>query len=171
MEFKNQLEDMLIKIGYVHGEVFEETHSAYYWEILLSDLVFDPVIKKILEKDFDFPEEDEDRLRLTLQETISNSYVRGCRSSKELDVAYKVFFGEKGIVFTVVDDSQGFDHQAKLEKARANHNGLTDERVLDPDKGKEYPGGTGMYCLLHFADEFCYNEKGNALAVRFDLKR
>lgn len=112
-----------------------------------------------------------DEITLTIRELVMNSaWDEECKLDN-LPVTAFLFPGKKGILFRVTDQCSGFDHKSEVKKARENKAGLSKAQVLDSDQTAEddYPGGTGMFCLVNFAQAFVHNELGNDVAVRFEV--
>ena len=173
MEFEQKLGAMQEKIMY-SGEKISYKYSAEYWNSRLGSKlqqrkIFDPIFQRIFDKDFDFPERREKEIEVTLEELLMNSY-SACDELPELFVELISYFGKEGIVIHVRDEGPGFKPNEKITWRRANLDQLTDEMVLYDRGSENYPGGTAMYCLLKFANDFMYSETGNQVVVRFDLK-
>ena len=118
-------------------------------------------------KGFKFPERRKDEIDITLLELVSNSSTHACEESENQYIEYTVYFGTKGIVAQIKDDGPGFNHKAELRKRQQSTNQPSDEVLL----GDEPPSGSGLLCLLRYTNDFQYNDKGNEVAVRFELSK
>lgn len=134
------------------------------------DIYMDPVIERLFDEGFIFSERREQEIRVTSMELILNSFDHGCKNRGDLFVEFKTYFGEKGILIQVIDDGPGFNHRREIQKRKKTQDKLTPEIVLSFEENNDYPGGSGIYCLLEFADDFQYNKKGNGIMARFDLQ-
>jgi len=172
MDFEERVKEMLTVVGHENGRheilVFEK--SAYNWYHDNANHYLNPLVEKLFENGFELSERREQEIRHTSDEMVVNSY-RACGCSEDLRTVFQAYFGDRGIMVRLDDNGEGFDHEAEVRKARGNPNGLDDERVLYRSSDEGYPGGSGMYCLLNFADDFQYSEKGNSVAFRLDLQK
>ncbi len=170
MSFHNRLECILEGIGHFKGgrEIVRFRDNARNFSHYRARVYFDPVLEKLFEKEFKFSEGKEDKMRVTSEELLSNSF-SACKEKDDLFVEYIVYFGTGGIAIHIKDEGPGFDFETEIRKRENNLNGLTDDLVLYGRGNWDYPGGTAIYCLLNFVQDFQYNEKGNEVVVRFDL--
>lgn len=170
IETPSQLTEMLKQIQYTgeHITLTEKASNAVL-SFTMEDGALGPIISKLFKLGFEFDEETEDKIRVTVQELCLNSSI-ACHESEDLVIKMKFYYGEKGLVVDVADQGLGFDHQAAVFSASKKTN-LNKESVLYGKSEHDYPGGTGLYCLLNFANAFQHNQKGNRVIARFDLTK
>lgn len=104
------------------------------------------------------------KIEITTTELLLNSAWEG-GDSEDLPVLFRIATSTRGLVLRVTDQLGGYDYHQALDRARENPNNLTDTQVLCERGVSEYPGGSGLYCLLHFTDAFVHNEEGNDVAA------
>lgn len=166
MPQNNKLKDALEAIELIDKLIFIDT--AYDWTKYRSMRHFDPVLQKLFDLGFEFSERKEEEMQVTSEELLLNSRC-ACDESENLNITYEVYFGKKGIILRIIDDGPGFDHRKELRERLQNNRGLTVDMALYERSCDDYPSGTGFFCLIHFAEDFYFNEKGNEITVRFKL--
>ncbi len=172
MEFEKKLEEMLSYIKFNRGASksfsFRGPGNPAYWALGTGRNYMDRNLQQLFDDGFVFSEEKELMMERTIEELLLNSCIDGCRESDDLNVMLNSYFGDKGIVFHIKDDGNGFDYKSKLaQRKRELH--LYDRNTVLSDSRESKRSGHGMYCLLTFPDDFSYNKQGNEVAVRFDL--
>ena len=87
-----------------------------------------------------------------LNESIANAMGRGNQNTTYLPVSFKLFFGEKGIVFRMRDSGEGFDYTSKIRQLRS---------------GEKYfqNSGAGLAMLEKSPFEASYEGNGNILNI------
>ena len=87
---------------------------------------------------------------------------------EECDVYIEYYFGKKGILIRIKDEGPGYDYKEEAEK-KERRSKLTRDVVLHGKHPEDGAGGTGIYCLQNFADDFVHNESGTEVIVQFSL--
>ena len=177
-KFKEKYEQMIQEIEPVEDLIKYFRYSAYGWlndrirngkhSIDVVDACFNEVLEALFDLDIEFSERQEQEIRVTIEELLLNSST----AAEERDdkfVSCEYVIGRKGVVIKVKDEGQGFDYKSELTKGKKNEQGLTDEKVLYGRLDSSYPGGTAMYCLINFANDFQYNQQGNGVVLKFEL--
>lgn len=161
---------MLEKIQY-GGQYLESTHDAETWsqDLSINRAVTEMIVKKLFELGFEFEEELEEKISTTILELILNSSC-ACLESADFKICFKAYFGESGLVIDIADQAGGYNYDQAIADAQSR-NDNTDQKVLYGANSDDYPGGTGLYCLLNFANAFEHNKKGNRVIARFDLSK
>lgn len=174
--FPYTFEKMLKSIGTVQ-KVVPDRHSAKDWispvarsPRFYTDAHFERVLKFLIENEYDFPERREQEVRVTMEETVSNSSF-ACYERRDMDVELTTHIGESGLVMHIQDCGPGFDHKKKIEERRRTLLKYPDELFLYGRSRNDFPGGAGLSCLLRFPDEYHFNQKGNELAMLFKLQK
>ncbi|MBD3319119.1 hypothetical protein GF342_04390 [Candidatus Woesearchaeota archaeon] len=164
--------------------------SAYDWNFdIQPDNYFEPFVDAILEGNFDFSEEQEDTLAVTLLEIIANSRRAltviddhsGTESySREKTIRYRAWLGDKGLVVHIQDEGPGFDHRRHVWQRRETIRHRRHEDLLALDRAVRNPyrdialdgvNGRGTYCLIRMTNAFRYNPAGNEVAFCVELSR
>ncbi|MCC7433033.1 hypothetical protein IT412_05950 [Candidatus Peregrinibacteria bacterium] len=164
------LPSMLEKIEY-SNQYLEFIHDAETWleHLVIKRDVIDVIVKKLFELGFEFDEELEDKISTTILELVLNSSV-ACLESSDFKICLKVYFGDRGLVIDIADQAGGYDYDRAIADTQSRDD-KTDQQVLYGNTSDDYPGGTGLYCLLNFAEAFAHNKKGNRVIARFDLSK
>lgn len=162
----DQLPNLLETINF-DNTTLDFVLSAEDWKYE-SDKIFKQILGKIFQSGAELAEEREDEIRTTFEELILNSFI-ACNERADLKISLTTYFGANGIVVHIIDEGPGFDHLKVVEKSKLNQLGLTREKVLYPNSKEDLPGGTGIFCLLNFSQNFQFNQKGNELAVQFNF--
>jgi len=139
--------------------------SAYEWSRSCNKKI-DEILRKIFDQEIEFTEENEAEIVTTLEELILNSF-SACNEEEKLRIHLTAYFGKIGLVIHLSDDGPGFDHIETLDVSRQNTKRLTKEQVLYCRHENNYPGGSGMFCLLNFSQNFQFNKRGNQIIVEF----
>lgn len=160
----DKLPNMLEEIGY-EGTQQDYDMSAYDWSFY-GNTEIKKILQKIFDQEIEFSEENEAEIVTTLEELILNSS-SACNEDESLKIQLTAYFGKKGLVIHLRDEGPGFDCRKALEVSRQNTKRLTREQVLYHRNETNYPGGSGMFCLLNFSQNFQFNEKGNQIIVEF----
>jgi len=121
-------------------------------------------IKKMissLEKCFVLDEENEYRIRLILNELISNGYVHGNRMQEDklVHIYMKVGYPDQ-VTFLIIDEGDGFDYRSKLKCCE-------EKETIDLDCLLE--GGRGLKLVKSMANVLMFNRKGNKVLVKISL--
>ncbi len=90
---------------------------------------------------------------LVLRELLNNAVIYGSGSNSSKTVRYRLELKEPHLVMAVADEGQGFDWQA----AQAIEVELSSEQ------------GRGQLILKSYCADVAYNEKGNAVTVKFEV--
>lgn len=158
----NRLSDLLSEIG--NADIsFDVRMSAYEWCDHYTQEIAE-ILKKIHDRGIEIDLVRKDEITTTLEELILNS-IFACDEGKDLAIHVRLYLGQIGIVLHIADEGEGFDHAVTLERSRLNPGKLTRDKVLYNRDEPSYPGGTGMFCLLNFSQNFQFNPKGNELVV------
>ena len=172
--FESRTEQMAQAVSPIEDLQQSFRYSAYDWSLRyvrrtqLIEHCVDKILEHIFDLDIEFPERKEQEIRRTIEELLINSS-SACFETHDAFITLECTIGREGLVIKVSDPGPGFDYTAELENRRTNPNGLTDDKVLYHVGDNDYPGGSAMYCLLHFTQDFQHNEVGNEVVVKFDL--
>ena len=170
MSFEGRFIEMLEHVGYDLAEQpirFISPTSATVAEMNF----FDPILLELFARDFVFSEKREHEIHRTLWELLVNAR-SACHEDLRKFVQIDSYVGGEGFVSRVVDDGRGFKAPQIIEERRKQLSLYDRERVVAGGFGRGEgcnDGGVGTYCLLTFANDFQYSDKGNEVAVRFDL--
>jgi anti-sigma regulatory factor (Ser/Thr protein kinase) len=171
---QQELEIILKRTGYQQAHIYFRC-SAYDW-VNHSENKYMRASDKILQKFFDanqrLSKRKEIEIKTTLYELMLNS-CEACNERYDLFIEYRVYSRDRTIVIYVKDEGQGFDHQKEVRKRNSFMRKISnfehfDKKILlggeaTPDKG------TGLYCLLRFANDFRYIGKGNEIIAKFNF--
>ena len=139
------LKRMLDSIEVIPGSNFivKRTAKQCCWDDV--EEVTDRAMEWILENDFEFSEEREMEIKITIEELLLNGgSATGENSGKDIYIEF--YFGKKGIVVRIKDQGPGFDYKKALQDAKkSDRQALTREKVLYERDSKDYPGGTGTF--------------------------
>ena len=172
MSFEGSFIEMLEHVGYDLAQQpirFISPTSADVAEMNF----FDPVLRELFVRDFVFPEQREHEIRRTLWELLVNARI-ACHEDPRKFVQIDSYVGESGFVSRVVDEGNGFNAEQVIAERRGQLHLYDRARVVARGYGRgpsAGEGGVGIYSLLTFADDFQYSDKGNEVAVRFDLEK
>ncbi|MGI6705346.1 MAG: ATP-binding protein [Clostridia bacterium] len=114
-----------------------------------------------LETHFVLDVENEYRIRLILNELISNGYIHGNRMQEDKLVHIYMKVGCPGrVTFLIIDEGDGFDYRSKLKCCEENE-------TVDLDCLLE--GGRGLKLVKSMSDVLMFNRKGNKVLVKISL--
>jgi len=133
-------------------------------ELTVDKLVFNSETKNInlvekliddLSNQFDLHSDVYGKLLLAVVEGVNNALVHGNKMDKSKDVVISYSIDEKNVVFTIMDQGEGFDFT----------------NVPDPTKPEnlEKTHGRGIFLMHHLADEIDFDEKGSIVKMTFNL--
>jgi len=90
---------------------------------------------------------------IALTEAVNNAILHGNKLDKSKSVFLNLQFDKNKILFTVIDQGEGFDF----------------ENVKDPTSPEniEQIGGRGIFILKNLADEVEFSENGTKLSMSF----
>ena len=169
VEFQQRLEEMLEGIKFTTHKLSIRA-TAYDWEFddILSEY-FQEVKKYIFLYSLfgwqsSLGEFGTKKIELTSDELLLNARV-ATDSSSEHYIEYTAYFGRRGIVIHVKDDGPGFEHELAVQERKPLAREVSIREFFDPKY--TLPGGTGVYCLLKFTNDFAFNEQGNEVIARF----
>ncbi len=94
--------------------------------------------------------------KLALYESLTNAIKHGNYMDSRLYVKLRVSVSASAIELCIADSGEGFDWKGAMSKSKVE--------VADP-------GGRGLLLLNAYNCHPAYNEKGNVLTMRLDLKR
>lgn len=149
---------------------YQKCQSVYDWE---RDFFYtDEFVRELFEKGCEFSEAKEEDICETVRELIRNACDVCIREGDDrLTVEFKTFLHDPHLLVQVTDPGPGFDHQKEVRDRLVDSRGLTREKVIHllNYPGMAQVGGTGIFCLLHLAQSYRFNEKGNQVTAYFNL--
>jgi len=168
MNFQQRLEDMLKEVDF-RGQLVHKCRTAHDWE-------FDPRLGSYFEEVRTliifysmFAWGSFLGIEVKKVEQLSNELILNSRnavnSSPDYFIDYMVYLGQKGLVVRVGDEGPGFDHSEEVLRRKSLLRKISISTYFDPDY--EPLGGTGVYTLLKFANDFAYNDVGNEVIAKF----
>jgi len=171
MTLKEKLDLILKEAGFT-GQKRTFRCSTYDWDFRQTESQPENVIDKLLKELADISGKRVAEIRTTIIELLLNSNI-SCGHREDIFLECELYKGDGCIISYIKDDGPGFDHEAEIAKRREFIENAQDIQYLDrgaipPGNGLDN-GGTGLYCLLRFANSFTYSDKGNELIVRFDF--
>ena len=154
-------------------EHIKHTYSAKEWRVKLWSIeerkILDSIMQKLFDKDIIFSEEKQSEIELTINELLINS-ISACKEKSDALIDLDVHYSNNGLLIHVRDNGPGFNHREMIRKRRESSKYMGIKRfreiVITSDK---YKGGTGLYCLIHYAGNFQFNDRGNEVTARFEL--
>jgi anti-sigma regulatory factor (Ser/Thr protein kinase) len=160
------LEDMLKAIGNPK-QILNLTNSAETWPAVQENVYWHPILNYVLDKEFLLTEQRELRIKTTIKEAILNSASAG-KNSPTYDIKYTAYAGKNGIVAVISDKGRGFNYEKKLEQTKKILHTIPEEPILRPVS--HHPGHAGMFCLLKYATDFTYENRGRKLLIQFNYE-
>src|SRR5438046_2078369 len=130
---------MLDSIEVILGSnrIIKRTAKQCCWNDI--EEVTDQVMEWILENDFEFSEEREMEMKITIDELLFNSG-SAVEEKDGKDIYIEFYFGKKGIVVRIKDQGPGFDYKKVLQDAKkSDRQVLTREQVLYERHSESYP--------------------------------
>ncbi|MEK6846662.1 MAG: ATP-binding protein [Nanoarchaeota archaeon] len=170
MNFKERFEEMLGCAGCSLVRPSVRFTSSASVSVAEMDF-FDPILSELFARDFTFSEEREHEIHRTIWELLVNARF-ACHESPRKFIQLDSYIGARGFVSRIADEGRGFNSEKVIAERRGQLHLYDRTRVVANAVGRGEGcngGGVGMYSLLTFADDFQYSEKGNEVAVRFDL--
>lgn len=92
-------------------------------------------------------------IMIAVTEAVNNAIVHGNKGDANKNVVLALEQLDNALIFTVVDEGQGFDFQ----------------HLPDPtlDENLEKIGGRGLFLVKHLCDEVRFNEGGSSIKMTF----
>ena len=115
----------------------------------------EPYLEKLQEQ-AGFGDELLARIRLALNEAVTNAIIHGNKEDQEKSVSISSSFNKEKLEVSVQDEGPGFDPSSLPDP-------LESENLL-----KE--SGRGVFLIKQYSDEVMFSEGGRKLMMRFNLR-